>query len=230
MICVALFVFSLSGNCVVFRRICCQIIEPFIVRCIISSEVGAIWNRSREVYPWYCIGFVHPGWCTRVARLTLYVSVHKQAYGLLPLHVFESSFMWPAGWRQGFDIASWGWSWLEFTDASVGLPAPQPRGGLAPLSTPPLFRAGGCALILYNFESKMQRLVFTCIFTAATVETCCPHINSSLFFRISYFSGGGFCCALVPGTLTPDLPTTWIVWRLLFFSCLTVCDHRILYL
>ena len=28
-------------------------------------------------YPWYCTGFVHPGWCTRVVRLTLYVSVHK---------------------------------------------------------------------------------------------------------------------------------------------------------
>ena len=35
-----------------------------------------------------------------------------------------------------------------------------PGGGLAPLSTPPLFRAGGCALILYNFESKMQKLIF----------------------------------------------------------------------
>ena len=36
-----------------------------------------------------------------------------------------------------------------------------PGGGLAPLSTPPLFRAGGCALILYNFESKMQSVALS---------------------------------------------------------------------
>ena len=39
--CVVCF-FPCSGKCVVLRRICCQIIGPYIVRCIISSEVGAI--------------------------------------------------------------------------------------------------------------------------------------------------------------------------------------------
>ena len=40
-----------------------------------------------------------------------------------------------------------------YTDVSVGLPAGQPRG--IPISNHPL-RAGGCALIYYNFESKVQ--------------------------------------------------------------------------
>ena len=50
-------------------------------------------------------------------------------------------------------------------------------------------------------------------------------IRLVFFFRSYYFSGGVFCCALVPGTLALDLPTL-ILWRLVFL-CLTVCDHRI---
>ena len=38
----------------------------------------------------------------------------------------------------------------------MGLPAGQPRG--IPISNPPL-RAGGCALIQYNFESKVQMII-----------------------------------------------------------------------
>ena len=34
-------------------------------------------------------------------------------------------------------------------------------GGSRPSLHPPLFRAGGCALILYNFESKMQSVALS---------------------------------------------------------------------
>ena len=52
-------------------------------------------------------------------------------------------FFCVAGWRQDFDIASWGWNWLEFTDASVGLPSQQPRGGSRPSLHPPFGPSGG---------------------------------------------------------------------------------------
>ena len=70
--------------------------------------------------------------------------------------------MWPAGWRQGFDIASWGWSWLEFTDASVGLPSQKPRGGLAPLSL--LFRAGGVRTNIIQLRKQNAKWSFSCIY------------------------------------------------------------------
>ena len=49
-------------------------------------------------------------------------------------------------------IASWVRSWLEYTDVSVGLLLGQPRG-IIPSPTP-LLRV--CALIYYNFGSKVQ--------------------------------------------------------------------------
>ena len=54
-----------------------------------------------------------------------------------------------------------------------------------------------------------------------------------IFFRSSYFSGGIFCRALVPGTLALDSPIyvrALILSRLLVFLCLTaVCDHMIFF-
>ena len=47
-----------------------------------------------------------------------------------------------------------------------------------------------------------------------------------LFFVALISAGVFFGCALVPGTLALDLPTS-IFYRGLIFLCLTVCDHRI---
>ena len=51
----------------------------------------------------------------------IYMSFHVGTYVVVAFagFFFESSMV--AGWRREFDIASWGWSRLEFTDASVGL-------------------------------------------------------------------------------------------------------------
>ena len=51
------------------------------------------------------------------------------------------------------------WSWLEFTDASGGLRLEQPRGSCPSLY--PLAPSGGGALILCNFESKMQIVILS---------------------------------------------------------------------
>ena len=62
------------------------------------------------------------------------------------------------------------------TDASVGLPSQQPRG-VSPLSPPPLCsERGGCALILYNFERKMQRDPF--------VHRCTGDAHSNPFTNV----------------------------------------------
>ena len=45
-----------------------------------------------------------------------------------------------------------------YTDVSVGLPAGQPRGIFI---SNPLLRAGGCASIEYNFESKGQSRILS---------------------------------------------------------------------
>ena len=44
-------------------------------------------------------------------------------------------------------------------------------------------------------------------------------------FRRSYFSGGVFCCDLIPGTLALDLPT--LILKRLVFLCLTVTTEFI---
>ena len=56
-----------------------------------------------------------------------------------------------------------------------GCPRSNP-GGVWPLSPPPpLFRAGGCALILYNFESKMQSVALS-----RYEKMCVLHVRKKL--------------------------------------------------
>ena len=149
MICAALFVFSLSGNCVVLRRICCHIIGPYIVRCIISSEVGAIWNRRREVYPWYWQSEIVGERFIRGIALALYIRG-----GVRVLRDYFCTCLCISK-RMGcclcmcLSLLLCGRLASRFRHCQLRLES-------RPSLHPPLFRAGGCALILYNFESKMQ--------------------------------------------------------------------------
>ena len=53
-------------------------------------------------------------------------------------------------------------------------------GGSRPSLHPPLFRAGGCALILYNFESKMQNRVSATPVYATTMLTVPGAVDTCL--------------------------------------------------
>ena len=93
------------------------------------------------------------------------------------------------------------------------------------------------AVSLWKVHEKISRLPFFCrMYTSIGIlfvlwsGNVCLLLCFAFFvfhFRSSCFSGGVFCCALVPGTLALDLPRTLILSQVLFFLCLTVCDHII---
>ena len=88
---------------------------------------------------------------------------HVGTYMVSPLHSFFFSVflrvLHVGRLASRVDMPVGVWSWLEFTDASGGLRLEQPRGSCPSLY--PLAPSGGGALILCNFESKMQIVILS---------------------------------------------------------------------
>ena len=82
---------------------------------------------------------------------------------MLPLHMFESSFVWPAGVKISTSPVGVGGG-LEFTDASVGLPSQQPRG-VSPLSPPPFVPSGGVRTNIVQLRKQNAKVIFSSLRT-----------------------------------------------------------------